>query len=199
MTVTEKGVNLNFSEVSYHYIAPRVGLESTLAGYDMPTFGIHRARIPTYLFKSIVGDLEIVMNQYGEPRGHKNEEARSRFLAPVRSKNLLCCSFTHASTSSSIARLLFFNQPSVILQGRMVTRRRVEYHFLVFGRLSILVIEVKYILRNAEEGLNAIAQVIAECDGMQGHCYMPPDVRSICGRKWVPKSAHLRSLCGRKP
>ena len=86
MTLTEKGLNVSFSKVSYHDIAPRVGLESTLAGYDMPTFEIHRARIPTSLFKSIAGDLEIVMNQYGEPREHKNEEARSRFLAPVCSK-----------------------------------------------------------------------------------------------------------------
>jgi len=51
-----------------------------------------------------------------------------------------------------------------MIPGRMTTRGRIEYHFLVFGRLSILVIEVKYILGNAEEPLNAIAQVIAECD-----------------------------------
>jgi len=38
--------------------------------------------VPTSLFKSIV-DLEIVMNECGEPRNNKNEEVRSRFLAPV--------------------------------------------------------------------------------------------------------------------
>ena len=86
VTLTEKGVNVNFSKIRYHDIAPTVGLESTLASYDMPTFEIHRARIPTSLFKLIVGDLEIVMNPYGEPRDHKNEKARSRFLAPVCSK-----------------------------------------------------------------------------------------------------------------
>jgi len=52
----------------------------------------------------------------------------------------------------------------------MTTKRRIEYHFLVFGGLSILIIEVKYILGNAEERLNAIAQVIAECDGMHQAC-----------------------------
>jgi hypothetical protein len=36
----------------------------------------------------------------------------------------------------------------------------------VFGGLSVLVIEVKYILGTAEERLNVIAQVIAECDGI---------------------------------
>jgi len=54
-----------------------------------------------------------------------------------------------------------------MIPGRMTIRGRVEYHFLVFGRLSIVVIEVEYTLGNAEERLNAIAQVIAECDGMQ--------------------------------
>lgn len=47
----------------------------------------------------------------------------------------------------------------------MTTSGRVEYHFLVFGGLSLLVIEVKYVLGSDEERLNAIAQVIAECDG----------------------------------
>jgi len=36
----------------------------------------------------------------------------------------------------------------------------------VFGAFSILIIEVKYVLGNDAERLNAIAQVIAECDGM---------------------------------
>jgi hypothetical protein len=48
----------------------------------------------------------------------------------------------------------------------LTTRGRVEYHFLVFGGLSVLVIEVKLLLGTADERLNAIAQVIAECDGM---------------------------------
>ena len=48
----------------------------------------------------------------------------------------------------------------------MTTRGRIEYHFLVFGGLSILVIEVKFFLGTADERLDAIAQVIAECDGM---------------------------------
>ena len=48
----------------------------------------------------------------------------------------------------------------------MTTKGHIEYHFLVFGGLVILIIEVKYVLGNPEERLNAIAQVIAECDGM---------------------------------
>lgn len=80
MILVEKGLNVSFSKVKYRDIAPRVGLKFELAGKDMPTFDIHRARIPTSLFKDIIGDLQVIMKQYGEPARHKNEEARSRFL-----------------------------------------------------------------------------------------------------------------------
>ena len=80
----EKGLNISFSKVKYRDIAPRVGLDPFLGGRDMKTFKIYRARIPTSLFKEIVEDIDIAMNQYGEPVDHNNEEARSRCLAPVR-------------------------------------------------------------------------------------------------------------------
>jgi len=46
----------------------------------------------------------------------------------------------------------------------MTTKGRIEYHFLVFGGLRILFIEVKIVLGTAAERRNAIAQVIAESD-----------------------------------
>ena len=79
--------NISFSKVAYRDIAPRVGLDPLLKGNDMQTFDIRRARIPTALFKAIVEDLDVVMNQYGEPRDHENGEARPRFLAPVRARS----------------------------------------------------------------------------------------------------------------
>jgi hypothetical protein len=48
----------------------------------------------------------------------------------------------------------------------MSTKGRIEYQFVVFGGLSVLVIEVKYVLKSGDDRLNAIAQVVAECDGM---------------------------------
>lgn len=60
-----------------------MGLEPSLRLRDAPTLEMHRARIPNALFKDIIGDIEIVMKQYGPPMDHKNEEATSRFLAPV--------------------------------------------------------------------------------------------------------------------
>ena len=92
--------------MKYRDIAPRVGLKFELAGEDMPTFDIHRARIPSSLFKDIIGDLQVIMKQYGEPTRHKNEEARSRFLAPVSAQGYyptLHVFGAHASISYSIA------------------------------------------------------------------------------------------------
>jgi hypothetical protein len=45
----------------------------------------------------------------------------------------------------------------------MATKGRVEYHFVVFGGVSLL---VKFELGTGEERANAVGQVIAECDGI---------------------------------
>ena len=63
--------------------------------------------------------------------------------------------------------LTVHNTPESIILGRIATKRLIEYHYVVLGELSLLVIAVKYILGKAQERLDAIAQVIAECDGMQ--------------------------------
>ena len=82
MILADMGFNLSFSKVNFHNIAPRVGLQFELASRDMPTFNIHRVRIPSSLFKDIIGVIQVIMKQYGEPTRHKTEEDRSRFLAP---------------------------------------------------------------------------------------------------------------------
>jgi hypothetical protein len=53
------------------------------------------------------------------------------------------------------------------MPGRLTIKGRIEYHYVVLGGLSLLVIKVKYAMESFQERLNAIAQVIAECDGMQ--------------------------------
>ena len=50
---------------------------------DIETFGLHRPRIPTGLFKSIMQDIGVMLVQYGPPIEHEMEEATSRFLSPV--------------------------------------------------------------------------------------------------------------------
>lgn len=74
---------MSFSRVKYVDIAQYVGLNPLSGFRDAPTFDVDRARIPTPLFKLIVGDMHLALNQYGPPREHHGEEARSRFTAPV--------------------------------------------------------------------------------------------------------------------
>jgi hypothetical protein len=50
---------------------------------DVATFDLHRSRIPTSLFRSIVEDMDVLLPQYGPIMEHESEEATSRFLAPV--------------------------------------------------------------------------------------------------------------------
>ena len=104
MGLLAKGLDISFSRD----IAPRVGLDPLLKGNDMQAFDIHCARIPTALFKARVEDLGIVMNQYGE---HKNEEARSMFLAPVSAQSASSVNLKLKSyfSSFSIVSSLFSN------------------------------------------------------------------------------------------
>jgi hypothetical protein len=60
-----------------------VGLQPDLKLRDAPTLEMCRARIPNFLFKEIIADIEIMMKQYGPPMDHNNEAATSRFFAPV--------------------------------------------------------------------------------------------------------------------
>jgi hypothetical protein len=101
-------------------MAPRVGLQPTLFGNDLPKFDIHRARIPTPLFKDIIKDLDIIMKQYGEPRDHGNEVARSRFLAPVSI-------FSWGSLATAHDVLSFLTEPSPFSIWPFVTFQNLSF------------------------------------------------------------------------
>ena len=60
---------------------------------------------------------------------------------------------------------VFRNFPESTIKGRMTTKGKIEYYFKAFGATSVLFIEVKLRIGSATERLDAIAQVIAECDG----------------------------------
>ena len=56
------------------------------------------------------------------------------------------------------------NTPDSFMSGR-ITKDRVDYHFKTFGIITVVFVEVKLETRTLGERLNAIAQVIEECDG----------------------------------
>ena len=91
-------LNTGFSEIKYANIASFVGLEGYNGLTDINTFELHRSRIPTALFKSIVQDIDIRLVEYGPPIQHETEEARSRFLSPVSEANQ-----SHGSSGSKLA------------------------------------------------------------------------------------------------
>jgi len=150
----ETGLQVSFSKVTYSKVAPFVGLNPTLSFRDVSTFQLHRARIPTSLFKEIVEDMQIAMHQYGPPIDHKNVQARSRFLAPIFNRTV------------AQFKLLLVNTFKITIPGRIATKEHIENHFLVLGEITVLFIEVKLDLGTSDR-LDAIAQVIAEsnaCD-----------------------------------
>jgi len=76
-------LNTSFSTVKYANIASFVGLNSQCGMTDIKTFQLHRSRIPTAFFKSIVQDIDIRLVEYGPPMEHDTERARAQFLSPV--------------------------------------------------------------------------------------------------------------------
>lgn len=79
-----RSLRVPFSQVKYSDIAHVVGLCPGMRFRDAPTFEIDRARIPTSMFKQIIWDMQVALNQYGPPIEHQNEETRSRVLSTVQ-------------------------------------------------------------------------------------------------------------------
>lgn len=84
LTDHDQHLSLNRSEATYLSMAPVVGLDPHQKMRDADEFTVVRARIPSSLFREIVSDIHISLNQYGPSADHETEEARSRLLAPVR-------------------------------------------------------------------------------------------------------------------
>ncbi|KAG1731109.1 uncharacterized protein EDB91DRAFT_1058963, partial [Suillus paluster] len=148
----EKGLNISFSNVKYPHIAAFIGLDSLWKFSNAPSFELCHSQIPTAFFKDIVMDMDVLLIQYGTLQDHTMEEARSCFLAPIF--NCLVAQF-----GSSI-----WNKPESLMNGHIMTRGRIEYHFKTFSALTVIFVEMKLQIGSVEESLNAIAQVIAECN-----------------------------------
>jgi hypothetical protein len=58
------------------------------------------------------------------------------------------------------------NLPESMMKGHIATQGKIEYYyFKASGAVALLFIEMKLQVGDSGERLNAIAQVIAECDG----------------------------------
>jgi hypothetical protein len=111
------------------------------------------ARLPDSVFSQILVELKELGWQYGPLSKHDNEEARARFLSGYFNKIVALFSG------------LLFNKPEAVIEGKFITKGRIEYQFKTYGGVTVVFIEVKRDVGSLTERLNYYAQVIAECDG----------------------------------
>ena len=76
-------LDLSLSKVNYADICQHVGLLARKQGDDIPTFDMHRARLPEDFFWDYLEDIKIATFQYGPPESHYNEEATLRYISSV--------------------------------------------------------------------------------------------------------------------
>jgi hypothetical protein len=112
----------------------------------MQRFDIRRARIPTCLFlKKIRGTS---MESLDLERTRKlGRGFLPQSVGPSASRTLsFHCSTSYKLFNRTIVlfKLTIRNTLESMIPGRLTGR--IEYHFLVFGGLSLLVIEIKYIV-----------------------------------------------------
>ncbi|KZT51840.1 hypothetical protein CALCODRAFT_487590 [Calocera cornea HHB12733] len=148
--LAERGLFLDFSRATYASLARKVGLDASFSMQDTPTFPLHRARIPTSLFKEIVGDIEMAVKQYGLPHELDNEPTRSRFIASI-----------FARLSSHFELLLHTSLDNST--GSRFSDDRVQYTWRMLGQIAIVLVHNRDEEISGHDHLNAIAHVIAEC------------------------------------
>ncbi|KAF8325768.1 uncharacterized protein EI90DRAFT_3146606 [Cantharellus anzutake] len=148
----EHGVRINFSKSIYQKVAPSVGLHPFGELNDIGTFEIHRCRIPTNLFKSIVMDMDNMLIEYGAPFDHETDTARSRFISPIF--NHLVSQFT----------FMLRNHPKNML-ATVGAKDHIGNFYKIFGAVAIISVEMMHARRNSEERLKGIAQIMVESNG----------------------------------
>ena len=95
---------------------------------------------------------EYAAYELGPLKKHRNEESRSRYLASLF--RVMFSSF-HGT---------IINRPEETIHGQVTTNGKIEHVFYAFSNSVIAFVEVKANLSISRE--DAVAQVIAECDGL---------------------------------
>ena len=86
-------------------------------------------------------------------QGHTTEEARSRFLAPVSILPIT------TRTTEFFLISIRFSIAWWLMNGRITTRGKIEYHFKTFGVITVVFVEIKLKIGSDEERMNVIVQV----------------------------------------
>ncbi|KAH8816501.1 hypothetical protein F5884DRAFT_829694 [Xylogone sp. PMI_703] len=142
----KSGLNLSFSRVQYHQIAPKIGLLTFRRGDDMQTFNMYYARLPKEVFTKIIEDIEVLGKQYGTTDLIDGEEARARYLTAYFNRIV-------AMFGGMIS-----NTPEALIEGRLTTNGRIVYQFKIYGGISVVFIQVKPKSGSKAERLDFLAQ-----------------------------------------
>ena len=94
-----------------------------------------------------------MQHEYSPLLNHRNEEARSRYSASLFKVVL---STFHGT---------MVNRPEEIVQGQLTASGKIEHVFSAFSASVIVFVEAKFELTGTRRD-QAIAQVMAECDGL---------------------------------
>ncbi|EPS43101.1 hypothetical protein H072_2928 [Dactylellina haptotyla CBS 200.50] len=148
----EKDLEHIATSLSYSMMAQRVHLDPHAMVGDAPTFQVHRARIRSLDFRSIVQDFETLGNQYGPPADHLSEAGRSRYIGAA------------FNTIVSWFRLMIYNRPEQSIPAGASKKHGLRNYFKCFGGCTILVVDIRLNLGIGKDRLTAIAQLIAELE-----------------------------------
>ncbi|RDB15483.1 hypothetical protein Hypma_004188 [Hypsizygus marmoreus] len=123
-----------------------------------PKFQVHRARLPTSVFKNIMSDIDILMRQFAGPmQGNTYVEEMSRWIAPIFNRIVSHFNSKITNTFESV-----MSSPQKF--GTVKDRDRLVCHFKAFGIIVLVVIETTTMPSTSQEYSDCIAHLVAECD-----------------------------------
>ncbi|RDB15418.1 hypothetical protein Hypma_004191 [Hypsizygus marmoreus] len=120
-------------------------------------FQVHRARLPTSVFKDIISDMDLLMRQFAGPMWLSTYvEERARSIAPIF--NRIAGQF-----NSHIANSLESVMTSFLKEGIVKDRDRLVSRFKAFGIIVLVVIEIRT-MPIGDAYYDCLAHLFAECD-----------------------------------
>ncbi|RDB15416.1 hypothetical protein Hypma_004199 [Hypsizygus marmoreus] len=151
-------VQINFSKLTAGDMGPYVDVMDVLPLQYLKPFQLHRARLPTSVFKNTMTDIDLLMPQFVSFRGgHDYVEEMARCVAPI---------FNHvvAAFKPHITGTLASIMSPALRPGMVKDRDRLVSYFKAFGVIVLVIIETKRMCHYDDEYFNCIAQLVAECD-----------------------------------
>jgi hypothetical protein len=131
----------------------------------MGPFEIHRSGIPTHIFNSIVMDTDSITDGMGRQCGWPSEKwtvrASPNLFSPVRIIYITLVPPSKVDHNQQVFNHLVKLFNSTL---RISSETTGSHYFLAFGVIALLAIEIKLQAGKDVERLDAIAQVIAECE-----------------------------------